>query len=85
MGLPAGAGQRRRTIFAALRSDNGVLTEPQPVSLLPGSDPGLRVNLGAAELLPAQFSGAFMFAAGALVSATSAGSGGRTRLSDYAS
>jgi hypothetical protein len=38
---------------------------------------------GRPELLPAQFSRAFVFAAGALVSAASGGSDGRTALSDY--
>jgi hypothetical protein len=40
---------------------------------------------GRPELLPAQFSGAFVFAADALVSAVSGGSDGRTALSDYVS
>ena len=174
--LPAGGEQNAdATIFAAVRNSNGVLAGPQPVSLLPGSNPQVRVNgqgeailawdqrnptpqnpdgpevatsvrgaaggafgapvtispagtaagsaslavdatgtatlvytasllnpglpggailavshrrppggvFGRPELLPAQFSGAFVFAAGALVSAASSGSDGRTALSDY--
>ena len=174
--LPAGGEQNAdATIFAAVRNGNGVLAGPQPVSLLPGSNPQVRVNgqgeailawdqrnptpqnpdgpevatslrgaasgafaapvtispagiaagsaslavdatgsailvytaslldpglpgggilavshrrppggvFGPPQSLPAQFSGAFVFAAGALVSAASGGSEGRTGLSDY--
>ncbi len=43
--LPAGGEQNAdATIFAAVRDSNGVLAGSQPVSLLPGSNPQVRVN-----------------------------------------